>query len=401
VARKPSHPRSHLHPDPQVAPSHHVEVGKRLVATSAEIPHEALRFLGRRVLPPRRGPPSGAVPGAMVVPAGAPKPTVRVLVYGPEGLQEHVVPDAPDLVALLDPRATTWIDVEGFGDPDLLTRIGEALGIHPLAMADVVHVPQRPKAELYDDRLLLVMQMARITPDGNVDVEQLSLVLGPGWVVTFQERAGDVFDPIRARIRSGASRMRQLGADYLAYTLLDAVIDGYFPVIEALGGVVDALEEEVVERPTRATLTRIHATRRALLGLHRVQWRQRDAISAMLRDEALPISPGVKPYLRDAHDHAFQTLDVIESYRDMMVGLVDLHISSANNRLNEVMKTLTVVATIFIPLTFVVGVYGMNFQYMPELRWRFAYPAVWAAMVAIAVGLVAWFRRRGWIGRDL
>ncbi len=376
-----------------------MEVGRRIVGASAKIPREAVRFLGSAHLTRRRGPTPGSVPGAMVLPADSPKPAIRVMAYGEAGLAEHAVERVDELRDLLQVEGgAAWIDVEGFGDQAVLSEIGDVLGIHPLAMADVVHVPQRPKAELHDGRLLIIVQMARLSEAGDIVIEQVSLVLGPGWVVSFQERPGDVFDPVRERIRSGNTRIRRMGADYLAYALLDAVIDGYFPVIEALGGVIDALEEEVVERPSRATLARIHATRRTLTTLHRVQWRQRDAVAAILRDEELPFTEPVKPYLRDTHDHAFQTLDAIETFRDMVVGLMDLHLSSTSNRLNEVMKTLTIVATIFIPLTFLAGVYGMNFDYMPELRWRWAYPAVWGLMIALGGGLLLWFRGRGWIG---
>lgn len=375
-----------------------LERGRTLVRASADIPREALEFLGRP-LRTRRGPPQGAVPGAIVVPHDAPEPTIRVMRWDRDALEELTPSDVSELGALVAvPDRTVWVDVEGFGDQDTLEAIGEVLGIHPLAMADVVHVPQRPKAELHDSRLLVIAQMARVTEAGGVDIEQVGLVLGPGFVVSFQERPGDVFDPVRARLRAETSRIRQADADYLLYTLIDAVIDGYFPVVDALGGVIEALEEEVVEDPSRASLARIHATRRTLLTLHRVQWRQRDAVNALLRDEDLPLSEAVKPYLRDTHDHAFQTLDAIETYRDMVVGLMDLHLSSASHRMNEVMKTLTIVATIFIPLTFVAGVYGMNFHYMPELRWHWGYPAFWASMVTLAGGLLLWFRRRGWVG---
>ena len=377
-----------------------VHWGRRIVRASADVPREALGFLGRPALGSRRRPPEGAVPGEMVVPHDAPEPAVRVMSYGRDELEEHPVTDLGELRQIVGTSGrTTWIDVAGFGSRSVLEEIGEILGIHPLAMADVVHVPQRPKAELHDERLLVITQMARVAETGEVEVEQVSLVLGPGWVASFQERPGDVFDPVRERIRSTTTRIRQMSADYLLYALVDAVIDGYFPVVEALGGVVDALEEEVVEHASHASLARIHAARRTLLTLHRVQWRQRDAVSAMLRDEGLPISEEVKPYLRDAHDHAFQTLDAIETYRDMVVGLMDLYLSSASHRMNEVMKTLTIVATIFIPLTFAAGVYGMNFDYMPELRWHWGYPSFWAAMLGLGGGLLLWFRHRGWLGR--
>ncbi len=375
------------------------DFGRRIAEESAEIARDPVRFLGTAHRPRRRGPTPGSVPGAMVVPGDSPKPTIHVMAYGEEGLVEHDVERVDELRDLVQMEGSTaWIDVEGFGDQAVLTEIGEVLGIHPLAMADVVHVPQRPKAELHDERLLIILQMARLTEAGDIIVEQVTLVLGPGWVVSFQERPGDVFDPVRERIRLTTTRIRRMAADYLVYALLDAVIDGYFPVIEVLGGIIDALEEEIVEHASRGTLTRIHATRRTLTTLHRIQWRQRDAIAAILRDEELPIAEAVKPYLRDAHDHAFQTLDAIETFRDMVVGLMDLYLSSTSHRLNEVMKTLTIVATIFIPLTFVAGVYGMNFDYMPELRWRWAYPVCWGLMIALGGGLLFWFRRRGWLG---
>ena len=376
-----------------------VHWGRDIVRASADIPREALEFLGRPALGSRRRPPEGAVPGTMAVPADAPEPTLRVMSYGHIEFEEHPISEVGELRQILAaPGRTTWIDVTGFGSRPMLEEIGEILGIHPLAMADVVHVPQRPKAELHDDRLLVITQMARVSEAGEIVVEQVSLVLGPGWVASFQERPGDVFDPVRARIRSITTRIRQMAADYLLYALVDAVIDGYFPVVEALGGVVDALEEEVIERASHASLARIHATRRTLLSLHRVQWRQRDALSAMLRDEGLPLGDEIKPYLRDALDHAYQTLDAIETYREMVVGLMDLYISSASHRMNEVMKTLTIVATIFIPLTFVAGVYGMNFDYMPELRWHWGYPGFWIAMLGLGGALLLWFRHRGWLG---
>jgi magnesium transporter len=376
-----------------------VELGRGIVALSAEIPKEAVRFLRAPTLARRRGPTPGSAPGEMVVSPHSPQPQIRILAYTSERWEEHDLQGVEELQALVEETGTTlWIDVQGLGDEGVLSQLGEMLGIHPLAMADVVHVPQRPKAELYGDRLLYIGQMARLAETGEIDIEQVSLVLGPGWVASFQERPGDVFDPVRDRLRSKATRIRRMGPDYLAYALLDAVVDGYFSVIEALGGVVDALEEEVVEQANRATLARIHGMRRTLLTLHRVQWRQRDAVAALLRDEELPITDAVKPYLRDVHDHAFQTLDALETYRDMVVSLMDLYLSTVSNRTNEVMKTLTIVATVFIPLTFLTGVYGMNFEHMPELQRPWGYPALWGLMVVVGVGLLAWFRRRGWMG---
>ena len=311
---------------------------------------------------------------------------------------ERALSSASEIPELLsDPSLTAWIDVEGLGNPDVLREIGGLLEIHPLALADVANVPQRPKVELYADRLLLVCHQAMLTSQGEIDFEQVSLVLGPGWVVSFSEKPGDVFEPVRARIRSPQMRIRRMRADFLAYALIDAVVDAYFPVVEKLGNDLDELEDEVMGRPTRATLERMHAIRRQLLQLHRLQWRQRDAIATLWRDETFPITEPVRPFLRDVHDHAFVVLDSIETFRDLSVSLMDVYLSAASNRLNEVMKTLTLVATIFIPLTFIVGVYGMNFDVMPELRWRWGYAAVWVAMIAIGGGLLAWFRRRDWL----
>jgi magnesium transporter len=273
--------------------------------------------------------------------------------------------------------------------------------IHPLALADVVNVPQRPKAEAYEGHILLVGQMVRCGSDGAIDTEQVSLIVGPRAVITFQERPDerDCFDPVRARLRTGNGQLRTLGPDYLAYALLDVLIDAYFPVVETLGGVLDDIEEEALGRPSRATLVRLQRARRSLLTLHRLIWPQREAISTLLRDGGALVKEPVRPYLRDCYDHAFQIIDVVETYREMAVGIMDIYLSSVSNRLNEVMKVLTVMSSVFIPLTFIVGIYGMNFEFMPELRARWAYPAIWVVMIAVAGGLLLYFRRRGWIGR--
>jgi magnesium transporter len=360
----------------------------RLASRSGRISLEALRFLGASHRRTRVAPPPGAPAGTLAVPVHAVETRIRSICYDAESVDERSIESLEELSELAEAEGrVTWIDMQGFANRDALERIGQVFGIHPLALADVVHVPQRPKAEMHDGRLLIVTQMALLTEAGEIEVEQVSLVLGPGWVVTFQERQGDVFQPVRERVRSAAARIRRMGADFLAYALLDAVIDGYFPVVEAIGGILEQLEEEVVAGPGAAALARIHATRRTLLHLHRVQWRQRDAVHTLLRDESFPFSEPVRIYLRDAHDHAFQTLDAIETYRDMAVGLMDVYLSSTSHRMNEAMRTLTVMASVFIPLTFVVGVYGMNFERMPELHWQWGYPAVWGVILAIGFGL--------------
>jgi magnesium transporter len=359
-------------------------------------PHERHRPGTRRR---RRQPPPGATPGALAHPEGEPAPKLHAMWYDAERHGERPLAGTADISALLlDRSVTTWIDIEGLGNLDVMREIGRLLDLHPLALADIVNVPQRPKVELYGDRLLFIGHMVFLNLSGETEFEQVSIVLGPGWVVSFQEKPGDVFDPVRARIRSPQMRVRRMQADFLAYALVDAIVDGYFVVIEKIGDELDALEDEVMEKPTRDTLQRLHGIRRRLLQMHRLQWRQRDAISLLWRDESFPICEPVRVFLRDVYDHAFVVLDTIETYRDLSVSLMDVYLSAASNRLNEVMKTLTLVSTVFIPLTFIVGVYGMNFDVMPELRWRFGYPLIWGIMIALGAGILVWFRRKRWLG---
>jgi magnesium transporter len=347
----------------------------------------------------RRKPPVGSTPGALAAPEGEPAPKLHAMWFDEQRQGERPLAGPGEISALLaDASLTTWIDIEGLGNLDVLREIGRLIDLHPLALADVVNVPQRPKVELYGDRMLFIGHMVFLNPAGGIEFEQVSIVLGPHWVVSFQEKPGDVFDPVRARIRSPQMRVRRMKADFLAYALVDAIVDGYFPVMEKIGEELEALEDEVMEQPLPATLQRLHRIRRLLLQLHRLQWRQRDAIGSLWRDESFPICEPVRLFLRDVYDHAFVVLDTIETYRDLAVSLMDVYLSAASNRLSEVMKTLTLVSTVFIPLTFLVGVYGMNFEYMPELRWRWGYPAIWAVMLAVAAGIVVWFRRKRWLG---
>lgn len=337
----------------------------------------------------------GARPGELHIPEGAPPPRIHVTAYGPEHLEEDEI-DVAQLAAWRGRADVLWVDVHGFGDEAVLRRIGELFEVHPLALADVVNVPQRPKVEDYGDRHLILTWMAIVAPRRRLDLEQVSLVLGPGFLLSFQERPGDVFDPLRARLRTNAGLARRMGPDFLAYALLDAIVDGYFPVVEAIGEDIERLEERVLERPTTALLREIHDTRRRLLTLRRLQWRQRDALAAVLREEHSPFTPPVRIYLRDVYDHGVQLLDSIETFRELAMGLLEIHLSQVSNRMSEVMKTLTIMASIFIPLSFIGTVYGMNFDYMPELHWRWGYFGVLGGMATIGLGLLLWFRSRGW-----
>jgi magnesium transporter len=347
-----------------------------------------------------RRPPAGARPGDLALPAQPTPREIHVIEYGPGGhVVERDVTDVEELAAVRTARGVKWIEVNGFGDEAGLRRIGEIFGIHPLALADVVNVPQRPKVEAYDGHDLVIAWMARLDGEGECELEQVSFVVGTDFVISFEEQREDVFDPVRARIRGGAL-ICSMSADYLAYALIDTLIDGYYPVVEALGEAMEEVEDETIDRPTRRTMTQIHAARRLVIRLARMMRQHRDALNVLARGESGKIGPEVRLYFRDAYDHAVQISEVLESYREIAVSLMEMYLSSISNRMNEVMKVLTVISTIFIPLTFVVGVYGMNFEFMPELHQRWAYPAVWAVMIAVGGSMFVYFRRKGWLGGE-
>lgn len=365
-----------------------------LISAAAQ---EALRFVGRTHVRRRERPAPGAQPHAMAIPPDAPAPRIEWLRFTRQRLEQRSVADVAELRPALGSDTVDWIHVQGFGDEEQLRAVAEIFGIHPLALADIVNVPQRAKVDSYDGQQLVVLRMAR-SVNHQIELQQLSLVVGRGWVITFEEHPGDVFDPIRVRLRTDGSTIRRSGADFLAYALIDAVVDGFFPVMDALSGMLDDLEEDAIGDPEPHTLARIHAVRRLLIYLERTQRQQRDAVLALSRQEGGPFGEGVRPYLRDVEDHAIHVLDTIETLREMAVGVMDIYLSSVGNRTNDAMKTLTVMASLFIPLGFVAGVYGMNFDYMPELHWRWGYAAAWGLMAAMALGLLAWFGRRGWLG---
>jgi len=270
--------------------------------------------------------------------------------------------------------------------------------LHPLLLEDVVNVPQRPKVEDYNQQMLIVAHMVRPKPQENgFETEQVSFVLGKNYLLTMQEEElEDCFEPVRERIRTNQGKVRQLGADYLAYLLMDVLIDGYFPVVEDYGERIEDLEDKIMRSPTRETLQEIYAVRRELLALRRLIWPLRDVMNLLIRSSNKLMATEVQIYFRDCYDHVIQLLDIIETYRELASSLMEIYLSSMSNKMNEVMKFLTVISTIFIPLTFIAGVYGMNYQYMPELAWKWGYFVCWAVMIAIAGGLIVYFWRRGW-----
>lgn len=345
----------------------------------------------------KRHPPAGSKPGTLMIHSESQRPAIRVMKYKPDHLEEHDVAAVADLQNLLEDDAVCWIDVQGLGDENVLRDFAELFSIHPLALEDVTNVPQRPKIERFEQHTLCITRMALLN-DETVEREQVSLFLGTNYVLTFQERSGDVFDPVRARIRQGGPVFRNSGASYLAYALLDAVIDGYYPVMEAFGERLEALEDEIMANPQPSCLQHVHQTKRDLLALRRSIWPQREAINTLIRDENPLITDTVRVYLRDCYDHCVQIMDAVETYRELAGGLMDMYLSSVGNRQNEVMKVLTIMASIFIPLTFMAGIYGMNFEHMPELHMAWGYPVLMAAMVAVAAGMLWYFHRKGWLG---
>ncbi|MBD0264430.1 MAG: magnesium/cobalt transporter CorA [Tolypothrix sp. Co-bin9] len=346
----------------------------------------------------------GSIPGTLKIDKNAPQPEIILIDYN-EAERTRVPLEKPeDSLPYLDTESVSWVDVRGLGSEDVLQRLGKVFKLHPLVLEDIVNVPQRPKVEDYENHLIIISQMVLVKENGTgFWAEQVSLVLGKHYLLTVQEEPKrDCFQPVRDRIRAGKGAIRKQKGDYLAYTLIDSIIDGFFPVLEAYGERIEELEDEVVTNPTRRTIEKIYQIRRELLALRRAIWPQRDAINVLIRDGSDLISPDVRVYLRDCYDHAVQVMDMVETYRELTSGLMDVYLSSVGNRMNEVMKFLTVMSSIFIPLTFIAGIYGMNFNTeksplnMPELNWYWGYPVCLAIMVAIASGLVYFFWRRGW-----
>ena len=292
----------------------------------------------------------------------------------------------------------TWLNVTGIHEVKIIEKLGQYFDLHPLLMEDIVHTGQRPKLEDYEKYLFVVLEMLFYDQGENeVLAEQVSLVLGPTFVISFQESEGDVFNALRERIRTAKGRIRKLGSDYLAYSLIDAIVDNYFLVLEKIGERIEVLQDEVLSDPGPETLLVIQETKRDLIFLRKCVWPLREAISALQRIESSLITQSVTPYLRDVYDHTIQVIDNIESFRDMASATLDIYLSSVSNKMNEVMKVLTIIATIFIPLTFIAGIYGMNFKYMPELEWRWGYFAVWGIVVVLAVLMLIGFRRKRWL----
>ena len=351
----------------------------------------------------------GNVPGTLIIDENAEAPEIVLIDYNVQNYIRQKIEAPEACIPYLDTTSVTWVDVQGLGNQDILQRVGKIFELHPLVLEDIVNVPERPKTEDYEDQLLIIARM--VVPKENAfgfHSEQVSLILGKSYLLTVQEEPEhDCFEPVRSRIEKSKGIIRKSRADYLAYALLDAIIDGFFPVLERYGEQIEDLEEEVIVKPTQQTLQKIYKIRRELLQLRRAIWPQRDVISSLMRDSGELIGDEVRIYLRDCYDHAVQVIDMVETYRELTAGLMDVYLSAVSNKMNEIMKLLTVVSSIFIPLTFVAGIYGMNFNTekspynMPELNWYFGYPLCWAVMATIFFGLLFFFWRRGWLERSV
>jgi magnesium transporter len=323
---------------------------------------------------------------------------VTILDYDETRIQDKEVKQIEECFPFKDTPTVTWINIDGVHDVGFIQKMGDQFGLHPLIIEDIVNTQQRPKMEESENYIYVVLKMLYIDHEKNeTQVEQVSLVLGKNFVISFQERKGDIFEPIRERIRNGKGRIRKMGADYLAYALIDAVVDHYFIILEKDGEKIEELEDKVVSEPKPETLQEIHRLKREMIFLRRSVWPLRELVNSLERGESPLIHKSTRIYLRDVYDHTIQVIDTLETYRDMLSGMHDTYLSSLSNRMNEVMKVLTIIATIFIPLTFVAGIYGMNFEFMPELKWRWAYFGVWGLIFAIALIMVVYFRKRKWL----
>jgi magnesium transporter len=324
---------------------------------------------------------------------------VTLIDYDEQVFEERVLKTAEECVPYRNKPTATWINVDGVHDPTMIEKLGDCFGLHRLVTEDLLSVVQRPKMEDYGDYLFVIVKMLTYNDEeGKVVPEQVSLIVGPNFLLSFQEGIrGDVFQLIRERLRTGRGTIRKKGADYLAYSLLDALVDGYFVILEKLGERIDNLEEELIASPRREVMEQLYQLKRELLFLHKAVWPLREVIAALERRESPIIHETTVPYLRDVYDHVVQVIDSVELYRDMLSTMLDLYLSSVSFRLNEVMKVLTIIATIFMPLTFIAGVYGMNFKYQPELEWHYGYFFSLMLMAAIAVGMLFYFRRKKWL----
>jgi magnesium transporter len=346
----------------------------------------------------KRSKKTGLSPGTLIHIGEKRTDAVRITLFNYAGTRcdEHVVTDVNELRPPAD-ETVTWINVGGVHKVDVLDAFGKHFGLHPLLLEDIANTDQRPKLDDYETYFFLVMKMLMISDRGDILVEQVSFVLGRNYVLSFQENGTDVFQAVRDRLTGGKGRLRQNGSDYLLYALVDAIVDQYFSVLETLGEQIESLQERVITDPKPETLKDIHALKQQLLFVRRAVWPLREAINNLARSECPFLHESTKVFLRDVYDHVVQIVDTIETLREMVSASLDIYLSSVSYRLNAVMRVLTVITTIFMPLTFIAGIYGMNFEYMPELKWPWGYPMALGIMGLVAVIMLVGFRRKKWL----
>ncbi len=352
-----------------------------------------LKFLPR--ISRKRGLPPGAV-----VYVGEEKdrtPRIRLIDYDEKSITEKEVKSLEECLPFKNSRSVTWINMDGIHDTTMVEEVGVRMGLHPLVMEDIVSTAQRPKVEEHEGYLFVVMKMLQVAKEGEITAEQVSFILGPGIVISFQEREGDVFEPLRDRLRKGKGRIRKLGPDYLLHSLIDAVVDNYFVILEEIGGRIEKLEDELLENPTQKTSHAIHDLKRDLIFIRKSVWPLREVIGLMAKGDIPQLRDATAIYFKDVHDHTIQIIDTTESFRDMVSGMLDVYLSVISNKMNEIMKVLTLFASIFIPLTFIAGVYGMNFKYMPEIGWHYGYYFSLGIMGATVAGLLLLFKFKKWL----
>ncbi len=355
----------------------------------------------RRRKPVKRHAKKAGLPPGTLVHVGEKKVEnvkITYIDYDEQNFSEKQVSKIEECFPFRNTPTVSWINIDGLHEVGIIERLGNKFELHPLMLEDILHAEQRPKYEDFEKYIFIVLKMLRYNDEiQGIESEQVSLILGENYVITFQERVGDVFDVVRDRIRSAKGRIRKMGPDYLAHALIDAIVDSYFTILEKVGEKIEVMEEQLISDPTEKTLQQIHSMKREMISLRRSIWPLREVINGLHKSESKLIKESTDIYLRDVYDHTIQIIDAIESFRDIVSGMLDIYLSSISNKMNAIMKVLTIIATIFIPLTFVAGVYGMNFKYMPELECRWAYPAVWIVMAVIAVIMLAYFRRKKWI----
>ena len=323
---------------------------------------------------------------------------IKVICYDSEGLEEKELDTIEEAYPYLERDRITWLNIDGLHEIDIIEKLGKKCEFHALALEDIVNTSQPPKMDDFEKYLVVIIKMLSWQAEQNLlNIEQLSLILGPNYVVTFQERPGDYFDPIRERIRRHRGRIRKMGADYLAYALVDIMVDYYFHILDRLGEKIEALEEGMVTNPEPTTLQEIHGLKKDVIYLRKSVWPLREIILRLSRGEINLVTENTIVYLRDVYDHTIQVIETVETFRDLLAGLQDLYLSSVSNKMNEVMKVLTIIATIFIPITFIAGIYGMNFKNMPELEWAWGYPFAWALIIGISAIMVIYFKSRKWL----